>query len=121
MSEYDILKKSPMVFGVGLVVMIVIGFFLNMISIPLGFILGYLGSILSFLLIIKGATVILQLNRSVEIVVLLYILKLVVYASGFLLAIFLPKIFNLFAVLIGYFVIKVTITLSPIFEKRREG
>ena len=48
MNEKDVLKQSVKVFIGGLIIFSIVGFVLKQISFPLGFILGYAVSVLSF-------------------------------------------------------------------------
>ena len=52
MNEKDVLKQSVKVFIGGLIIFSIVGFVLKQISFPLGFILGYAVSVLSFYIII---------------------------------------------------------------------
>ena len=52
---------------------------------------------------------------------LLNIVKLGIYAIGFLIAIFIPKWFNLMGVLFGYMVIKITIYIVSYQMKGVKG
>ena len=62
MNEKDVLKQSVKVFIGGLVIFSIVGFVLKQISFPLGFILGYAVSVLSFYIIIVMSDVILKMG-----------------------------------------------------------
>lgn len=109
MSENDVLKQSVKVFIGGLLIFIIVGIALKQISFPLGFILGYIVSVLSFYMIILMSDFILKMGQTIKYVVMMFILKMVLYAGGFILAIKLDNIFNLISVFFGYFVIRMTI------------
>ena len=56
-----------------------------------------------------------------SLIILLNIVKLAIYAIGFLIAIFIPKWFNLMGVLFGYMVIKITIYIVSYQMKGVKG
>ena len=70
MNEKDVLKQSVKVFIGGLVIFSIVGFVLKHISFPLGFILGYAGSVLSFYIIIVMSDVILKMGQAIRFVVM---------------------------------------------------
>lgn len=109
MNEKDVLKQSIKVFIVGLICFGIVSIFLKQINFILGFILGYIVSVLSFYIIIFMSDAILKMGQAIKYVVVMFILKMVLYASGFILAIKLDNIFNLISVFCGYFVIRITI------------
>ena len=109
MNEKEVLRQSVKVFIGGLIIFSLVGLILKQISYPLGFILGYGISVISFYLIILMSDMILKLGQSIRYIVIMFILKMVLYASGFMLAIKLDNIFNLISVFFGYFVTKITI------------
>lgn len=122
MNEYDVIKQSRYVYlGVVLLSLFPAYFFKQMMQIPLGITLGYILGLGVFMIIIKTTDLILAVRQSVLIIVMMHFIKLAVYALGFLLAIFIPEIFNLFGVLIGYMINYITISISPILEKRRRN
>ena len=84
MNEKLVLKRSALIFLIGFVIFLIVGFIMKSVSYPLGFLLGYLFNLAIFYVI-------------------------AIYAIGFLIAIFIPKWFNLIGVLFGYMVIKITI------------
>lgn len=111
MNENDVLKQSIKVFAAGIIVFGIVGLFLKEISYPLGFLLGYVISVLSFYMIIVMSDLILKMGQSIRYVVILFILKMILYAGGFILAIKVDNVFNLVGVFCGYFVTKVTINI----------
>lgn len=111
MNENDVLKQSVKVFIGGLVIFCLVGFILKQISYPLGFILGYGVSVLSFYIIIVMSDVILKMGQTIRFVVMMFIAKMILYAAGFMLAIKFGDIFNLISVFFGYFVTKITINI----------
>ena len=106
MNEKDVLKQSVKVFIGGLVIFSIVGFVLKQISFPLGFILGYAVSVLSFYIIIVMSDVILKMGQAIR-----FIAKMLLYIAGFMLAIKFDDIFNLISVFFGYFVTKITINI----------
>ena len=74
-----------------------------------------------FYVIIITSDMILNLKRSTSLIILLNIVKLAIYAIGFLIAIFIPKWFNLMGVLFGYMVIKITIYIVSYQMKGVKG
>lgn len=109
MNEHDVLKQSVKVFIGGLIIFSIVGIIFKQINYPLGFVLGYGVSVLSFYIIIFMSDAILKMGQSVRLVVIMFIAKMLLYAGGFLLAIKFDNIFNLISVFVGYFVTKITI------------
>ena len=105
MNEKLVLKRSALIFLIGFVIFLIVGFIMKSVSYPLGFLLGYLFNLAIFYVIIITSDMILNLKKSTSLIILL----LAIYAIGFLIAIFIPKWFNLIGVLFGYMVIKITI------------
>ena len=121
MNEKLVFKKSFFIFLIGFIVFLIIGLMMNSISYPLGFLLGYLFNLAIFYVIIITSDMILNLKRSTSLIILLNIVKLAIYAIGFLIAIFIPKWFNLMGVLFGYMVIKITIYIVSYQMKGVKG
>ena len=109
MNEKLVFKRSALIFLIGFVIFSIVGFIMKSISYPLGFLLGYLFNLAIFYVIIITSDMILNLKKSTSLIILLNIVRLAIYAVGFLIAIFIPKWFNLIGVLFGYMVIKITI------------
>lgn len=118
MNEKDVLKQSIKVFIGGLLIFIIIGVILKQISFPLGFILGYIVSALSFYIIILMSDFILKMGQTIKYVVMMFILKMLLYVGGFILAIKLDNIFNLISVFFGYFVIRITIGILGFLNRQ---
>ena len=104
MNEKLVLKRSALIFLIGFVIFLIVGFIMKSVSYPLGFLLGDLFNLAIFYVIIITSDM-----KSTSLIILLNIVKLAIYAIGFLIAIFIPKWFNLIGVLFGYMVIKITI------------
>ena len=100
MNEKLVLKRSALIFLIGFVIFLIVGFIMKSVSYPLGFLLGYLFNLAIFYVIIITSDMILNLKKSTSLIILLNIVKLAIYA---------PKWFNLIGVLFGYMVIKITI------------
>ena len=111
MNEKDVLKQSVKVFIGGLIIFSIVGVILKQISYPLGFILGYAVSVLSFYILIVMSDVILKMGQSTRFVVMKFVAKMLLYVAGFMLAIKFDNIFNLISVFFGYFVTKMTIDI----------
>lgn len=110
MNEYSVLKNSIKIAVVGLVIFGIVAIFTKEVSYLFGYVLGYIVGILTYLIIIQSSTTILNLQGgSIAIVMAMFMVKLLLYALGFFLAVKLPNIFNLISVCIGYFIIKITI------------
>ena len=117
MNEKLVFKKSFFIFLIGFIVFSIIGLMMKSIS----FLLGYLFNLAIFYDIIITSDMILNLKRSTSLIILLNIVKLAIYAIGFLIAIFIPKWFNLIGVLFGYMVIKITIYIVSYQMKGVKG
>ena len=118
MNEKLVFKKSFFIFLIGFIVFSIIGLMMKSISYSLGFLLGYLFNLAIFII---TSDMILNLKRSTSLIILLNIVKLAIYAIGFLIAIFIPKWFNLMGVLFGYMVIKITIYIVSYQMKGVKG
>ena len=118
MNEKLVFKKSFFIFLIGFIVFSIIGLMMKSISYSLGFLLGYLFNLAIFYVIIITSDMILNLK---SLIILLNIVKLAIYAIGFLIAIFIPKWFNLIGVLFGYMVIKITIYIVSYQMKGVKG
>ena len=103
--------KNKFLYYRGLIIFSIVGFVLKQISFPLGFILGYAVSVLSFYIIIVMSDVILKMGQAIRFVVMMFIAKMLLYIAGFMLAIKFDDIFNLISVFFGYFVTKITINI----------
>lgn len=117
MNERDVLKQSIKVFIIGLIIFSLIGVILKSIAYPLGFALGYIINVMIFNIIIKTSDLILNIGHSISMIVIMSIIKLLLYALGFLLAIFFKDIFSIIGVFFGYMVIKITINIMGYLTK----
>ena len=116
MNEKDVLKQSVKVFIGGLIIFSILGFVLKQVSYPLGFILGYAVSVLSFYIIIVMSDMILKMGQTIRFVVIMFVAKMLLYIAGFMLAIKFDNTFSLISVFFGYFVTKITINILGYFR-----
>lgn len=119
MNEITVLKRSVYVFLVGFLILGILSMIFRDISYIFGFVLGYIINIIVFLLIIKMSDGILKLSMSTAIIVLMFIVKLALYALGFYLAVQTPW-FHLLGVFLGYMCTKITIYLEGFIHKGGE-
>ena len=119
MNEKTVLKQSVILFMLGLIIFSLIGMVLHQISFPLGFLLGYVFNIIVFYVIIFTTDRILNLKKSVSIIIIMTIVKLLIYAAGFLLAIFFPDVFSIIGVFFFFFLTQLSIFAANYFSKRR--
>ncbi len=119
MNEKIILKNSVYVFLGGCLLTGVAGIILQDISYLLGLILGYIINVLVFLLIIKMSEGILKFSMSTAIIVVMFIVKLGMYALGFIIAVKTPWI-HIIGVFLGYMCSKITIYIEGYRHKGGE-
>lgn len=119
MNEKTVLKQSVILFIVGFIIFSIAGIVLKSISYPLGFLLGYIFNTIVFYVIIITSDMILNLKSSTSLIILMNIGKLIIYAIGFLLAIFFPHIFNIIGVFFGYMMTKLSIFVANYVSNRR--
>ena len=110
-NEMQLRKEARKTGIFGSLLFTILAFVLKDKSIVLGYILGMLCSLLIYELdcyvvdFILGA----KLNKTSVLQVFYYLIKMGIYALGFLLAVLIPSFFNLFSVAIGYITVKMTI------------
>lgn len=120
MNEKTVIKHSKYIFLVGLILSTIASIILKDSSIVIGLVVGYVISLLAFLLIIKTSETILHLTTStVYLVVMMFLAKLVLYGMGFYLAIKSSWV-HLVTVFLGYFIIKITIYVDTYLNKGGE-
>ncbi|MGN1182781.1 MAG: hypothetical protein ACI4SR_07195 [Faecalibacillus sp.] len=119
MNEKTVLKQSFILFVIGIIIFSIIGIVFKDISYPLGFLLGFIFNTVVFYVIIFTSDMILNLKKSVSLIVIMNIGKLIIYAIGFLLAIFFPKVFNIVGVFFGYMITKLSIFVANYFSGGR--
>lgn len=113
MNENTVLKNSIKLSSIGLLLFVITAGITKDSSYIFGYLVGYGINVLTFLLIIQSSTMLLNLRGGTSgIIMVMFIIKLLLYALGFFLALKLPNIFNIVGVFVGYFVIKVTIYID---------
>lgn len=119
MNEKTVLKQSVTLMMIGLIIFSIVGLMMQEISYPLGFLLGYVFNIVVFYVIIFTTDRILNLKKSVSLIIIMNIVKLLIYAIGFLMAIFFPNVFSIIGVFFGYMMTQLSIFAANYFSKRR--
>jgi hypothetical protein len=116
MDEKDVIKRSFYLFLIVGVIFAIIGVVTQDISYLLGFILGYIINVVVFQLIIKMVDEILKLSMSTVIVIIMYIVKMALYAAGFYIAV-KSQWFHLLGVFFGYMITKLSIYCEGYIHK----
>lgn len=111
MNENNVIKRSIYVFVAGILLLGMLGLFINDLSYVVGFIIGYLLNLVVFNMIIKMSESILNLSVSTPLIAIGFIGKLLVYSLGFFIAIKLDSV-NIIGVFIGYMSTKISIYLE---------
>ena len=119
MNENTVVKRSVYIAIIGSLLMLILGIITKDISYFLGFVLGYVINVIVFLLIIKMTEGILKYSMSVVIVSGMFLLKLALYALGFVIAIKSPYV-HLIGVFLGYMVTKLSIYFEGYVHKGGE-
>jgi hypothetical protein len=119
MNEKNVVKRSVFLFLIGIVLFSIIGVFLKDISYLFGFILGYLLNLVIFYLIIKMSEGILTFSMSTTIVIIMFIVKMLIYALGFIIAV-KSKWFHLLGVFMGYMMTKLSIYVEGYINRGGE-
>ncbi len=112
-DEFDIVKASSKLFGVIEGILIIGSMMFHRIDLVIGFAIGYLINLVNFFLIVKMVDTVLmvQISKNAYLTSLFFIVRMLIYALGFLLAIKVHWI-NLYTLCLGYFVVKVTLHLE---------
>ena len=116
MNEKDVMKRSLKLGAILLSVFIAVGIVTHDISYPLGYLLGYVINLFVFLITIYTSTEILKIKVSVIPVVISVIMKMVLLALGFYLAIKVSFI-NIIGVFVGYLTTKISILIEGYMQK----
>lgn len=106
------LKQESIKTGLfGCVIAIIVSILLKKLYIIGGYFLGVIISYVVLLIDCQAADGILKskINRPYMISILFFIFKLGIYAIGFVIAVKIPVIFNVFSVFVGYLTTKLTI------------
>jgi hypothetical protein len=119
MNEKNVVKRSVFLFLIGIILFSIIGVLLKDISYLFGFILGYLLNLVIFYLIIKMSEGILTFSMSTTIVIIMFIVKMLIYALGFIIAV-KSKWFHLLGVFMGYMMTKLSIYVEGYINRGGE-
>jgi hypothetical protein len=111
--EKEVIKKSIVTFLIGVLGGSIVSILLKDYTIVLGLLLGYIIDLGSFMLTVKFTDMLLLVQDSTgRISIIMFIMKLGIYALGLYIAIKIPTIFHIISVVIGYFITKITIYLT---------
>lgn len=116
MNEKDVIKSSLKIGAIVLFIFIAVGIVTQDLSYPLGYLLGYVINFIVFLITIYTSTEILKIKVSVIPVVISVILKMVLLALGFYLAIKVSFI-NIIGVFVGYLTTRISIIIEGYMQK----
>ena len=112
MDINKILKKSVILFFVGELIFLLISLFFNDLTFMSGFLLGYLVSIVTFLMTVKMSDAIISLKQgSAMLVAMFFVLKLIIIAVAFFLSIIFSQFLHLAGTFIGCLIMKVTLQI----------
>lgn len=121
MIEKIIMKKSIPVFLTTLLITSIIGIPLGYYTVPLGVLIGYVIGLGALMLTASFTDALLTYQTQVKAFAgILFIVKIGLYALGIFVAIKLPTIFHYGGVVLGYFVVKITIYLISVKNKGGE-
>ena len=109
MDEKIVIKKSVYTFIVFLMGAAIFSILFHSKTYILGMILGYLLNLLTFQITINSSSLMLEIRSSRGIVTLSFLIKILIYLSGFYLSYLFSDIFDIISVFIGYLIIKITI------------
>lgn len=118
-NERKLFLKSLQLFSFGLMATLAISLGLDDFSYLFGLILGYGICVINFRFHIMVIDALLgtMTKWSMVLVISSRVIQMAIYATGLLLAIFLPKLFNLVSVAIGYMFIKAGIYILSFQRK----
>lgn len=120
MNENTVMSHSKYVFLVALAIAGIVSLLMMDISYFLGIIVGYIVSLVIFMIIIKMSELILAISsNTISLVIILFLAKLFIYGLGFFIAIKVSWI-NIITVFLGYFIIKITIYVDTYRHDRLE-
>ena len=119
MDEKDVLKRSMKLMIIGCLIFGMMSILCHDLSLLNGFILGYVINVIAFFLIIKTADGILKYSMSTVIIVITFMLKLVLYALGFFIAV-KSQWFHIVGVFFGYMITKLSIFVEGYVHKGGE-
>lgn len=119
MNEKDVVRRSIYIFLGLLVIMSIVSVLFKDASFVLGLIVGYIINCIVFQLIIKASDEILKTSMSTLLIVILNVLKMILYALGFLIAV-KSQYVHILGVFIGYMITKIAIYLEGYIHKGGE-
>lgn len=119
MNEFTVLKRSGYIFLIGCLILGIVSVIFHDISYIFGLVLGYIINVIVFLLIIKMSEGILKFSMSTAIIAIMFLVKLVLYALGFFIAVKTPW-FHILGVFLGYMCTKITIYVEQWIHKGGE-
>ena len=112
MIEYKIRRQSYIIFLIGLIATL----FTGEIRYPAGFMIGYLISLLAFMMTARMTD---NKSNTKILTVCLFIGQLFIYSAGLLIGLLLMDYVSYITVFIAYFVIKMTIYWDAFKERRK--
>lgn len=110
-NEQQLKQECIKTASVGCLLALIVTILSKQIFILGGYGLGVIFAYLILMIDCEAADIVLksQISRPRILAMLLYFLKLGIYALGFLMAVKIPVIFNLFSVFVGYLNTKMTV------------
>lgn len=110
-DEKDLQKQSKITALYLLAIFMGVGLILKNISLPLGYGLGFLVSYIVLLIDCQSASLLVgaRVSKASVLQGTFFLLKMGIYAIGFLIAVKIPELINIFCVAIGYLSVKLTI------------
>lgn len=116
MNEKDVLKGSIYIFMGVCLLMGIVSLITRDISYLLGLILGYVINVLSFYITIKSTEALLHMSSSTVFISFSFLIKLTLYAIGFIMAIQLKWV-HILGVFIGYMLMKLAVYMEGYIHK----
>lgn len=120
MNEKVVIKKSRIIFLIGLLLSIIVSIWMHQINYCLAVVLGYMIGLLVFYITIKATDLILEMQSSGGIIAISFLMKMLLYLLGFYLAYLFPNVFDMISVFLSYFIIKITIIVVGLSNKGGE-
>lgn len=110
-DEKDLQRQSRITALYLLAIFTVVGLILKNISLPLGYGLGFLFSYIILLIDCQSAGLLVgaRVSKASVLQGTFFLLKMGIYTIGFLIAVKIPGLINIFCVAIGYLNVKLTI------------
>lgn len=119
LDEKKLFLNSMRLFSYGVVGSSIVSYFMNDLSILIGLVLGYAICLINFRfhIFVIDALFGTMTKWSMILIILSRVIQMAIYASGLLLAIFMPAWFNLVTVFIGFMFVKMGIYIFSITGK----